>query len=136
MYKEEYKECKSIRGRFNQHFVFGETLNCDQWRDDYNNCQKYSWLNNKEAAELLIQSEINRRAVRMKAHYDNDIWTKRESPPEDWSKPLPEFMQGRNQNTYLGEMAQMMKKEEEQGLKQNTTNALPEANKSSFCTFM
>lgn len=135
MYKDEYKECKSIRGRFNQYFVYGESLDCEQWRNDYNNCEKYSWLNDKEAAKLVIQSEMKRRAERLKAHYDNDIWIKRESPPDDWAKPLPAFMEERNKNTYLGLKSQELKEQEEKA-KQNVENTLIEGNKSSFCTFM
>lgn len=37
----------------------------------------------------------------MKAHYDNDVWEKRKNPPEDWSKPLPEYMQKEYEATYL-----------------------------------
>lgn len=121
VYKDEYKECKSLRGRFNQYFIYGESLNCDQWRDDYNNCQKFSWFNDKEAAKSIVQSELNRRAARFKAHYDNDVWTKRESPPADWAKPLPDFMVERNKNTYLEVKAQEMK-DEEQKLQQQTVS--------------
>lgn len=135
MYKDEYKECKSIRGRFNQYFIYGESLDCEQWRNDHNNCQKYSWLNDKEAAKLVIQSEMKRRAERLKAHYANDIWTKRENPPEDWVKPLPAFMEERNKNTYL-ELRTRELKEQEEKTKQNVENTLSEGNKSSFCTFM
>lgn len=110
-------------------------MNCDQWRDDYNNCQKYSWFNDKEAAKLVIQSEISRRAERLKAHFDNDIWTKRESPPNDWVKPLPAFMEERNKGTFL-ELKNKELKEEEEKLKNATTNTLSEVNKSNFCTFM
>lgn len=88
-------------------------MNCDQWRDDYNNCQKLSWFKNKEAAELIIQSELSRRAERLKAHYGNDTWIKRENPPTDWAKPLPAFMEERNKDTYLAAKVQEMKDEEE-----------------------
>lgn len=131
VYKDEYKDCKSLRSRFNQYFIFGEYLNCNQWRDDYNNCQKYSWLGNKEAAVEIIKSELNRRAIRLKAHYDNDIWTKREAPPDDWARPLPEFMIERNKNTYLDLKNKEYKENEETKL-----NQTPEPQKSSFCTFM
>lgn len=108
-------------------------MDCNQWRDDYNNCQKYSWLENKEAANEVIKSELSRRAARLKTHYDNDIWTKRENPPDDWAKPLPQFMIERNKNTYL-EIKNNELKEDEEKLKQ--TNGIKEPTKSSFCTFM
>lgn len=115
--------------------MFGDKLNCDQWKDDYNNCQKHSWLNDKEAAISVIQSELSRKAVRLQAHYDNDIWTKRENPPSDWVKPLPAFIEERNKGTYLELKSQELKNEEMKLKLQNVNEAL-EPNKSSFCTFM
>ena len=34
-----------------------------------------------------------RLAERMKAHYENDVWEKRESPPKNWNTPLPPHLQ-------------------------------------------
>ncbi|XP_031631321.1 UPF0545 protein C22orf39 homolog [Contarinia nasturtii] len=131
IYKDEFKECKSFKGRFNQYYVFGEYLNCDQWRDDYNNCQKHSWFDDKEAGTSVIQSELSRRAARLKAHYDNDVWTKREHPPSDWNKPLPAFLAERSKYSYLTLKATELNEEEQLNAK-----SLSEPNKSSFCTFM
>lgn len=136
MYKGEYRECKSIKGRFNQYFIFGEYLDCTQWANDYNNCQKYSWFNDEEAAKAVIQSELVRRTERLKAHYDNDTWTKRESPPPDWAKPLPGFMAKRNQNTYLEIMNKEYIAEKEQATQAAISGTPIKPNKSSFCTFM
>lgn len=146
-YKGEYKECKSLRGRFQQYFVYGENLNCDQWRDDYNNCQKWSWLKDKNAALELIKSEMKRSDERMQAHTDNTIWTRRDKPPEDWNKPLPDWMQKRNENTFLALKAQELKDEEDEakareaanqqqsGIAANTSsNDSP--NIKSFCNIM
>lgn len=82
---------------------------------------------------------MNRRATRMKAHYDNDIWTKREKPPTDWAKPLPAFMEERNENTYLRLKNDELKAEEEEQIQQlNRTSEYKksEPTKSTFCTFM
>lgn len=149
IYKDEHKECKSLKSRFNQYFIFGHYLSCDQWRLDYNNCQKYAWREDKEAARELIISELNRRTKRLKAHYDNDVWKKREHPPDDWSKPLPDFIEERNKNTYLELKAiEFMAEEErrEQEIKklaasdseskQMNNNSSRSSNKSNFCTFM
>lgn len=135
-----------MKSRFNQYFIFGHYLSCDQWRIDYNNCQKYSWREDKEAARELIVSELDRRTKRMKAHFDNDIWKKREQPPDDWSKPLPEFMEKRNENSYLEVKSKEFIAEQErqdQEMKElaaaNTTNATElksKTNTSNFCTFM
>lgn len=81
--------------------MYGESLNCDQWRDDNNNCHKWTWFQNKDAAIEVIKSEIQRRDERMKAHYDNKTWTKRDKPPDDWNKPLPDWMAKRAENSFM-----------------------------------
>lgn len=65
--------------------------------------------------EAVIKSERIRRLERLKAHYQNDTWTKREAPPADWAAPLPEWMVKRDENTYLAYKAKEMRegKEEE-----------------------
>lgn len=49
----------------------------------------------------LVKSETNRRLTRLRAHYNNDVWEKRKEPPEDWNKPLPDYLQKEYENTYL-----------------------------------
>lgn len=139
VYKSEHKECKSIKGRFNQYFIFGESLDCENWRNDYNNCQRLNWLGDKEAAVKVIESEMQRRANRLKTHDANDTWTRRDKPPEDWSKPLPQFMIERNANSYL-EMKGKEYAEEQERLRREDLELASKPNdninKNSFCTFM
>lgn len=45
MYKDEYDDCTSIKARFHQYFIFGEILDCEQWKTDYHNC--YQWQKHK-----------------------------------------------------------------------------------------
>lgn len=54
----------------------------------------------------VIKSEKARRMERLRAHYKNDIWKKRDAPPENWNKPLPEWLVKRDENTYLAHKAQ------------------------------
>nr|XP_021184985.2 UPF0545 protein C22orf39 homolog [Helicoverpa armigera] len=109
LYKDEYKECTSFKGRFQQYFVYGETLDCNQWKKDYDNCCKWEDKRDIKAAEALIASEKARRMERLRAHYRNDIWKKRDAPPADWDKPLPEWMQKRDENTYLAVKAKELR---------------------------
>lgn len=60
-------------------------------------------------AKAIVDSENERRDNRFKAHYANNIWHKRSGPPDDWAKPLPEWLQKKNENTYLALKAQEMK---------------------------
>lgn len=50
MYKDEYKDCTSFRARFQQYFVYGETLDCNQWKKDYDNCCKWESKRDMKAA--------------------------------------------------------------------------------------
>lgn len=117
--------------------MYGEYLNCDQWRDDYNNCQKWSWFQNKDAALEIIKSEMKRHGERMKAHTDNTTWTKRDKPPNDWNAPLPDWMEKRNENTFLAFKAKELREEEEERARvegaanQNQTQSVVAANATS-----
>ncbi|CAH2990536.1 unnamed protein product [Chilo suppressalis] len=124
IYKDEYKECTSFKGRFHQYFIYGHTIDCIQWKKDNDNCCK--WVDNKDtkAAKSLIESEKKRRMERLQAHFRNDTWKKRKSPPTDWDKPLPEWMSKRYENTYL----EMKAKEMKEGKDEDTVN--------SFCAIM
>ncbi|KAJ8940631.1 hypothetical protein NQ318_020688 [Aromia moschata] len=101
VYDDEYSECTSIKGRFNQYFIFGKSLDCSQWKKDSLNCYKWVEENDVNAGKELVASEKARREQRLLPHYKNDVWEKRESPPEDWNKPLPEHMLKEYENTYL-----------------------------------
>lgn len=74
--------------------------------------------------EALIESERKRRLERLKAHYRNDTWKKRESPPADWDKPLPEWMSKRDENTYLAQKAKEMRE------------GISETDNNGFCAIM
>lgn len=52
-----------------------------------------------------------RRKQRLGAHYANNVWEKRESPPEDWAKPLPEHICKDYDKSYLGIKAKEMRGE-------------------------
>ena len=51
------------------------------------------------------------------------MWKKRDTPPEDWASPLPEWMAKRDENSYLALKA----KEIREGKEDDT---------SSFCVIM
>ncbi|XP_055636935.1 UPF0545 protein C22orf39 homolog [Toxorhynchites rutilus septentrionalis] len=112
VYNEEYDDCTSIRGRFHQYFIHGETVDCTQWKRDFDNCVRFerNQRDTKSAIEL-IESERKRRAERMSAHYRNDVWKKREKAPDDWSKPLPEWLLKEYESSYLESKAREMRGE-------------------------
>ncbi|KYN14130.1 UPF0545 protein C22orf39 like protein [Trachymyrmex cornetzi] len=109
VYKDEYDDCSSIKARFHQYFIFGETVNCKQWKTDYNNCYQWEKHKSEEAYDALIKSEKQRRFNRLHAHYQNDVWEKRKKPPENWNTPLPEWMQKEFENSYLHIRSKEMK---------------------------
>lgn len=57
---------------------------------------------------------MKRADERMQAHNDNTVWTKRDKPPEDWNKPLPDFMVKRNEYSYLPLKVQELEEQERQ----------------------
>ncbi|KAJ8967112.1 hypothetical protein NQ314_003085 [Rhamnusium bicolor] len=111
VYDEEYRDCTSVKARFNQYFIHGKTIDCGQWKKDSVNCYKWSESKNINAAKELVQSEKLRRKERLLPHYTNNIWKKRKSPPEDWNKPLPEYLQKEYEHTYLNIKSKEMKGE-------------------------
>lgn len=103
MYKDEYDDCTSFKARFHQYFINGENTDCTQWKTDYKNCLRYRESNNNDvdSGVAVIKSEEERRLKRFKGHYDNNVWKKRSEPPADWTTPLPEWMEKKNENSYL-----------------------------------
>lgn len=97
-------------------------------------------MEDKEAAAMLIKSELERKAARLQAHLNNDTWTKRDNPPKDWTKPLPDFMIERNKDSYLEIKEKELREEEEQEradlLKLANSPKTQNNNSNSFCTFM
>lgn len=126
IYKKELKECTRFKGRFYQYFVDGELKDCNEWQRDLVDCKKWTDSNDYKAAESLILSEEARIKKRFVAHYKNNIWEHRDSPPEDWAKPLPEWMQKEQENSYLYHQSQALKKGE----------TLPDTNVFSKCSIM
>lgn len=110
-YLEDYKDCRSIAARFHQYFVYGKTIDCSQWRRDYDACIKWQDGEDVKAANAVVQSETERRTQRLRDHYGNDVWTKRRSPPKDWNKPLPEYLLKEYENSFLNLKAKEMKGE-------------------------
>lgn len=98
---EEYKDCKSVKARFQQYFVNGDILDCSGWNHDLNDCINFEEKNDYRAGKRIIESENKRRKERMQGHFENDTWKTRKSPPEDWNKPLPGYITKKYENSYL-----------------------------------
>ena len=92
-YMDEFKECKSYKGRFQQYYIAGEYKDCSKWKEDMENCYKYRTERSLEAGIKVIKSEKERKAERLHHARNNDIWEYRTVPPEDWAKPLPENLE-------------------------------------------
>ncbi|KAK3876253.1 hypothetical protein Pcinc_018940 [Petrolisthes cinctipes] len=112
-YKEEYGDCRSIKAKFHQYFIHGESRDCTQWKTDYDNCLLYRNKKDLEALVSVIESEKQRRNERLSGHYNNNVWEKRDSPPEDWNKPLPECLQKNDEVSYISIKLQEQKEGKE-----------------------
>jgi hypothetical protein len=49
----------------------------------------------------IIQREDERIKARLRGHFGNDVWQRRESPPDDWNKPLPKHLSDLSENSML-----------------------------------
>ncbi|XP_031843563.1 synaptic plasticity regulator PANTS [Nomia melanderi] len=101
VYKDEYVDCRSMKARFHQYFVLGKLIDCEHWISDHRDC--YRWLkdDSDEALANILEHEKQRRIERLGGHYRNDVWKKRDKPPEQWNAPLPEWLQKKYQNSFL-----------------------------------
>lgn len=76
-------------------------MDCSGWNHDLNDCINFEEKNDYRAGKRVIENENKRRKDRMEAHFDNDTWIKRKSPPEDWNKSLPEYITRKYENSFL-----------------------------------
>jgi len=100
-YKDEMKFCGSMSGRFHQFYVHGKQLDCAQWEQTFTDCKLWTRDADVDAAKRIIASEKERIKTRLQGHYANDVWEKREKAPEDWNKPLPEYLEKKKDSSYL-----------------------------------
>jgi len=101
MYKEEYKDCKSIKQRFQQYFIYGASQDCSQWKSDYDHCLQWRACKDKESIMTVIESERRRREQRLRSSTYPEVWATRSAPPSDWNSPLPDWMVEEHKQTYL-----------------------------------
>ncbi|XP_076338927.1 synaptic plasticity regulator PANTS isoform X5 [Tachypleus tridentatus] len=89
-----------IKARFHQYFVHGQMIDCTQWQNDFKNCMDWRRYRDIDAFKNVLESERNRIFQRQAAAQANDSWELRDEPPEDWNKPLPDWLQ-KEHNSYL-----------------------------------
>uniref|UniRef100_A0A6G1SEM9 Synaptic plasticity regulator PANTS n=1 Tax=Aceria tosichella TaxID=561515 RepID=A0A6G1SEM9_9ACAR len=98
-YRELFSSCKSIRGRIHQYYVYGELLDCSPNQDNYNACLNYRKTKDLKFLSKIIEWEKNLIMTRTNAERQNKTWQFRDSPPEDFNGPLPEFLAKRQANS-------------------------------------
>lgn len=108
--------------------MHGDSLDCSSWEHDFEDCVRFEEKGDLKAAKKVIDNEEGRRKERMKAHYGNNIWKKRNGPPADWSKPLPDHLQKGYENSFLE-----MKSKEMKGM---PANEAANSMQSNRCTIM
>ena len=103
-YKDEYNGCSSMKGKLYMYYINGKITQCDDWKQNYEDCKL--WVNNtdKSAAKRVIEREEKRIYERLKGHFENDVWETRtavERPPPEWNKPLPNHLADAAEDSYL-----------------------------------
>lgn len=63
--------------------------------------------------DQLIASEKQRRLQRLRPHFTNDVWTRRDKPPDNWASPLPKWMQDEHEKSFLHNRLLMDKNKKE-----------------------
>ena len=94
-YLELFKTCKSIRGRLHQYYVYGELFDCQPHKSNYDACMNYRKSGELSILDPIIEWETNMINTRLKTVEQNKVWKMRDSPPEDFNAPLPNFISRR-----------------------------------------
>ncbi|XP_045172562.2 uncharacterized protein LOC123534396 [Mercenaria mercenaria] len=88
IYRTEYEECVSWRGRRNQKFVYGLKLDCEHLKGAQKTCEHYKKTGDVRARDYLVTYERSKRDFRMQNARANDVWEYRMTPYGGWSSPV------------------------------------------------
>lgn len=105
-YNELYRGCKTIRSRIQQYYVYGETLDCSPHKNNYKACLQYRHTRDASHLDTIIEWEKNLINTRLKTVEQNTTWKRRETPPADFDRPLPEFLKKRSQRSIFRNLDQ------------------------------
>lgn len=98
-YNELYKDCRYIRSRIHQYYVYGEFLDCNQHESNYRACIDYRNTRDPEKLEPVIGWERNLIQTRMNTVTQNKAWELRETPPAEFNAQLPDFIAKRTEKS-------------------------------------
>lgn len=98
-YKELYQLCKSIKNRLYQYYIYGETLDCSPHRNNHEACLSYRNTGNLDLLDPIIAWENQYITSRKMTVSQNKTWQLRQSPPDDFDKPLPAHIEKNHQKS-------------------------------------
>merc|ERR1712059_46549 len=84
-----------------------------QWEENHMDCKLWTKEANTEAAKRVVSREKERLHERLEPHYKNTVWEKRSSPPDDWNKPLPDYLKERQDESYLAMYVKYQEKKDQ-----------------------
>lgn len=61
LYNDEFYECERPKGRFHQLFIYGDYLDCNQWKTDFQLCKRWTEQNDLAARVCKLQFLINNK---------------------------------------------------------------------------
>jgi len=104
-YDFEHMNCRKLRNKLQAYYLGTEPEDCTLWKDNFDDCMKFVNSADEAAAERLVAREGERLKERLRGHFENDVWEKRTSPPDNWNAPLPDYLEARAQSpgNYLRE---------------------------------
>ncbi|OQR74055.1 UPF0545 protein C22orf39-like [Tropilaelaps mercedesae] len=104
-YSDEFKDCTSLKARLHQRFIYGEFINCEQWRTDAENCMKWRNAKDVQALDTVTKSELKKKISRhLSTRATAAVWEFRDTPPsaEEWKPELPPHLKKRMENSTIG----------------------------------
>lgn len=98
-YKELYKSCSGWEGRLRQYYIYGETLDCSEYINNYKICMQYRKTKDLKLLDPIIDWELNLVQLRLKTVEQNKAWEFRDTPPTDFNAPLPDHIAQRQKKS-------------------------------------
>jgi len=91
------KECRTYASEATTLWVSAERAKCDQWKEAYENCNKWKENNDRDALEKVLNFERSLFKMRQIDLFFNNVWKLRDgtrggSEPAHFNAPLPPFL--------------------------------------------
>ncbi len=103
-YEYEFNMCSSFMNKVNNYYRGVESdpdRTCESYKNLFLDCVSYERNPGQNFDALLRLKAYEKQMLekRRQSAENNDVWTKRTSPPSDWNAPLPDWCMERLKQT-------------------------------------